>query len=61
MLHSSICLVLQGNLIGRGVVEFCEGGPPVRIYYFTSVFFSNIQTYCFIYVSTRFIVSYLYK
>ncbi|XP_021768007.1 palmitoyl-protein thioesterase 1-like [Chenopodium quinoa] len=20
----------QGNLIGRGVVEFCEGGPPVR-------------------------------
>ncbi|KAL5181765.1 Palmitoyl-protein thioesterase 1 [Glycine soja] len=25
----------QGNLIGRGVVEFCEGGPPVRIYNFT--------------------------
>ncbi|CAJ2645860.1 unnamed protein product [Trifolium pratense] len=20
----------QGNLIGRGVVEFCEGGPPVK-------------------------------
>ncbi|KAL0395178.1 UNVERIFIED_CONTAM: Palmitoyl-protein thioesterase 1 [Sesamum latifolium] len=20
----------QGNLIGRGVVEFCDGGPPVR-------------------------------
>ncbi|KAL9260190.1 Palmitoyl-protein thioesterase 1-like protein [Drosera capensis] len=20
----------QGNLIGRGVIEFCEGGPPVR-------------------------------
>lgn len=21
---------MQGNLIGRGVVEFCDGGPPVR-------------------------------
>ncbi|KHN34910.1 Palmitoyl-protein thioesterase 3 [Glycine soja] len=25
----------QGNLIGRGIVEFCEGGPPIRIYNFT--------------------------
>ncbi|KAL5815134.1 hypothetical protein ACOSQ3_025928 [Xanthoceras sorbifolium] len=22
----------QGNLIGRGVIEFCEGGPPVKNY-----------------------------
>lgn len=22
----------QGNLIGRGVIEFCDGGPPVRAY-----------------------------
>lgn len=22
---------LQGNLIGRAVVEFCDGGPPVRV------------------------------
>ncbi|KAL0923318.1 hypothetical protein M5K25_007370 [Dendrobium thyrsiflorum] len=20
----------QGNLIGRGIVEFCDGAPPVR-------------------------------
>ncbi|GMP62084.1 hypothetical protein CsSME_00024316 [Camellia sinensis var. sinensis] len=20
----------QGNMVGRGVVEFCEGGPPVK-------------------------------
>ncbi|PNY14341.1 palmitoyl-protein thioesterase 1-like [Trifolium pratense] len=23
--------ISQGTLIGRGVVEFCDGGPPVRI------------------------------
>ncbi|KAL6125844.1 hypothetical protein ACLB2K_073895 [Fragaria x ananassa] len=21
----------QGNMVGRGVIEFCDGGPPVRI------------------------------
>ncbi|KAH1223528.1 Palmitoyl-protein thioesterase 3 [Glycine max] len=30
----------QGNLIGRGIVEFCEGGPPIRIYNFT------LPSYC---------------
>lgn len=25
-----IRFVWQGNLIGRGVLEFCDGGPPVR-------------------------------
>lgn len=24
-------LASQGNMVGRGVVEFCAGGPPVRI------------------------------
>lgn len=23
-------LMMQGNLIGRAVVEFCEGGPQVQ-------------------------------
>ncbi|KAJ4954961.1 hypothetical protein NE237_011744 [Protea cynaroides] len=26
----NIVALSQGNLIGRGVVEFCEGGPPVK-------------------------------
>lgn len=23
------CYLLQGNLIGRAVIEYCDGGPPV--------------------------------
>ncbi|XP_022159494.1 palmitoyl-protein thioesterase 1-like isoform X2 [Momordica charantia] len=26
----NIVAMSQGNLVGRGVVEFCEGGPPVK-------------------------------
>ncbi|KAA8522192.1 hypothetical protein F0562_012865 [Nyssa sinensis] len=26
----NIVALSQGNLIGRGVVEFCEGGPPIK-------------------------------
>ncbi|CAI0445927.1 unnamed protein product [Linum tenue] len=28
--HSYITLIFQGNLIGRGIVELCDGGPPVK-------------------------------
>lgn len=28
---STFLLFLQGNMVGRGVIEFCDGGPPVRI------------------------------
>ncbi|KAA3469452.1 palmitoyl-protein thioesterase 1-like isoform X1 [Gossypium australe] len=27
----------QGSLIGRGIIEFCDGGPPVRAFLFGSL------------------------
>lgn len=30
------CHAFQGNLVGRGVIELCDGGPPVSAYPSTS-------------------------
>ncbi|CAL5365712.1 unnamed protein product [Camellia sinensis] len=29
-LDDNIDSILQGNMVGRGAVEFCDGGPPVK-------------------------------
>lgn len=44
----NLCLAEQGNLIGRGVVEFCDGAPPVRTYLrsFLTLLLSQISPHC---------------